>query len=967
MKFLEDLTLKCFKSSSDSLNHLKFVAQLSSSFSISLIQKDQNPEDFYPQVIEPLLKSNNIKLNEPILDLCSNYFMVNPTLFEKYNDSLLEYYKENIIFLNSFIQKILKNKLNPKIESLLIKYFNEYLKNSNDPNIIDVLEKRLSSLSLDSSLKVQELIYNYISMNKLKQGTKIGSLLNIIKGLSNNKVEISLELGVLLFEYQLYDQNLKSQVFALFKSISDQFINEKNESKFSSKTLDGLTQILKENIELVNDDLIFDQMIILESFLTDKKQIWNQIIFNLNLWSYFSQNFKKNLSINYLNQVEIISFSGKTLPQFQSFIKYLGVAIKSLSHLKLDQVFLKNKELTKSWLIFEILNSYAYSNDYPSDLKNSLLELIENIFILKEFPMVEFIIFLKNQQSNEYSLKMFITSLPNDIKVKFLYNFLEYLFSQKIEEITKSNDLVSIIETIITFILTTNLPYQESIYNKVIEYISLVVSIIQENISKKTDVQNPQALNGLRLLYSFTLLFHKLELKDETIIDKQSLLDCFKDFYVNDKSKLNRADFIALKMFSSFNYQNLDYLTDFIDGIFTKIFNFFKTDQKNGKDIEFTFQCIYYMSKTIQQSSLPKAHLKYFELIYQLINFEYKPLQSLIDYVITYTSQYGSKIKLNEDVISKIWSIIERSTNPYILLFAKDVLLSLNSFDIEIVLNMMKKSTNVNLSYLIEWNIIIEYYQKVDFDEKTKIFSIIKEQSLHKLLLSSLTKYNEEIYSNFTSIEYQGDSELYQLQILYQFTRLFPSLIRSWFNQIEDKKSLEKVENLFINSFSPKIISHQLKTVVTNSADFPSNVRVKVMNLNISCVYEKDEVKLDVQLTIPEIYPLKSLIISSKKKMGVNEEQYRKWILNMTQVLFTTEGSIWESINLWKNNLDKHFDGVEACPICYSIVHSSNQSLPKIACKTCKNKFHSQCLYKWFSTSGNNTCPMCRSVNSFKD
>jgi hypothetical protein len=61
---------------------------------------------------------------------------------------------------------------------------------------------------------------------------------------------------------------------------------------------------------------------------------------------------------------------------------------------------------------------------------------------------------------------------------------------------------------------------------------------------------------------------------------------------------------------------------------------------------------------------------------------------------------------------------------------------------------------------------------------------------------------------------------------------------------------------------------------------------------------------------------------------------------------------------LWKSNLDKHFDGVEPCPICYSIVHSSDQSLPKIGCKQCKNKYHPQCLVRnlfrvnFFSTNG---------------
>jgi E3 ubiquitin-protein ligase DOA10 len=43
-------------------------------------------------------------------------------------------------------------------------------------------------------------------------------------------------------------------------------------------------------------------------------------------------------------------------------------------------------------------------------------------------------------------------------------------------------------------------------------------------------------------------------------------------------------------------------------------------------------------------------------------------------------------------------------------------------------------------------------------------------------------------------------------------------------------------------------------------------------------------------------------------------------------------------------------------------LHGSSHQLPKLACRTCKKKFHSACLYKWFSTSNNSTCPLCRNL-----
>uniref|UniRef100_A0A4W5QBL7 E3 ubiquitin-protein ligase listerin n=1 Tax=Hucho hucho TaxID=62062 RepID=A0A4W5QBL7_9TELE len=69
---------------------------------------------------------------------------------------------------------------------------------------------------------------------------------------------------------------------------------------------------------------------------------------------------------------------------------------------------------------------------------------------------------------------------------------------------------------------------------------------------------------------------------------------------------------------------------------------------------------------------------------------------------------------------------------------------------------------------------------------------------------------------------------------------------------------------------------------------------------------------------------------------------------------------IMEGLALWKTNVDKRFEGVEDCMICFSVIHGSNYSLPKKACRTCKKKFHSACLYKWFTSSNKSSCPLCR-------
>ena len=89
-----------------------------------------------------------------------------------------------------------------------------------------------------------------------------------------------------------------------------------------------------------------------------------------------------------------------------------------------------------------------------------------------------------------------------------------------------------------------------------------------------------------------------------------------------------------------------------------------------------------------------------------------------------------------------------------------------------------------------------------------------------------------------------------------------------------------------------------------------------------------------------------------------NQHDLHVW--KVANFLSCQNGATAEAMRIWKSNFDKEFEGNEECPICYSIIHTTNHSLPRLACKTCKHKFHSACLYKWFSTSHKSTCPLCQ-------
>ncbi|GJN07050.1 hypothetical protein PR202_ga24840 [Eleusine coracana subsp. coracana] len=143
-------------------------------------------------------------------------------------------------------------------------------------------------------------------------------------------------------------------------------------------------------------------------------------------------------------------------------------------------------------------------------------------------------------------------------------------------------------------------------------------------------------------------------------------------------------------------------------------------------------------------------------------------------------------------------------------------------------------------------------------------------------------------------------------------------------------------------------------------ADENFSVSVNRSAYEIVATYKKEETGIDLVIRLPNCYPLRHVDVDCTRSLGISEVKCRKWLLSLTSFVRNQNGAIAEAICTWKSNFDKEFEGVEECPICYSILHTSNHSLPKLACKTCKHKFHGVCLYKWFSTSNKSTCPLCQ-------
>jgi len=201
--------------------------------------------------------------------------------------------------------------------------------------------------------------------------------------------------------------------------------------------------------------------------------------------------------------------------------------------------------------------------------------------------------------------------------------------------------------------------------------------------------------------------------------------------------------------------------------------------------------------------------------------------------------------------------------------------------------------------------------------------------------------------------------------------------VRTWVEGLN--RSLRNGFEALVESYlSPALTQLALAEVLAHSptgsskfepSEFNGAVSLTVIETSrqVLARFTADDVSFDVKFSIPAAYPLRPATIDQesikpKTRAGVPAEKWRAWMLKITMMLLNGGNTVWGCIALIAENLQKQLEGVEPCPICYSVISQTTHKLPDMSCLVCKNsKFHSGCLYEWWGNSGQTSCPMCRS------
>ncbi|KAJ7154581.1 hypothetical protein C8R46DRAFT_1117799 [Mycena filopes] len=286
--------------------------------------------------------------------------------------------------------------------------------------------------------------------------------------------------------------------------------------------------------------------------------------------------------------------------------------------------------------------------------------------------------------------------------------------------------------------------------------------------------------------------------------------------------------------------------------------------------------------------------------------------------------------------------------------------------------------------YLLGWMVVFDLFVdaslkvRLSYIDQLRTIDIIGTSFLPNLL--SLLGVDQGIPKAFkldvwTVDEYfvplYESGSVWSLQILaahlyYRALLTVPSLIYNWVLDCKDRQLSSSIATYTSLHFSPVIIRAELAHVKSPEATaelVDENLTIKVATAvnEVVASYLVDEHQLEIKLKIPSDWPLHKIEVKDVQRVGVEETRWRAWILAVQQTLWSQNGRIVDGIGLFKKNVTLHFEGQVECAICYSIISVMDGTLPRKPCKTCKNRFHSGCLYKWFSTSHSSSCPLCRS------
>lgn len=207
------------------------------------------------------------------------------------------------------------------------------------------------------------------------------------------------------------------------------------------------------------------------------------------------------------------------------------------------------------------------------------------------------------------------------------------------------------------------------------------------------------------------------------------------------------------------------------------------------------------------------------------------------------------------------------------------------------------------------------------------------------------------------------------VHLYYLCLKLTPNMAKNWWMYCKSKQTRIAVESWTERYFSSLVIGDNLEEIskwaqeqpVPGPTDDEKELIIKISkpSREIFAAYEVDDTQIQAVIRFPSNYPLESVTVEGIQRVAVSEKRWKNWLMATQGVIKFSNGSITEGLSTFRKNIIGALKGQTECAICYSLV-SEDKRMPEKRCQTCKNLFHSSCLFKWFASSNQSSCPLCR-------
>ncbi|KAI9674183.1 MAG: hypothetical protein M1817_002001 [Caeruleum heppii] len=287
--------------------------------------------------------------------------------------------------------------------------------------------------------------------------------------------------------------------------------------------------------------------------------------------------------------------------------------------------------------------------------------------------------------------------------------------------------------------------------------------------------------------------------------------------------------------------------------------------------------------------------------------------------------------------------------------------------------------------YLLSWMLIFDHFTRSSFKVRSDYVENIKDGGYLKGLLDftfdflghdrgkpvDATRFTVTSYDLDVEDLPERDAQWLLCHLYYLCLKHLPSLTKAWWVDCPRRQKVLSIESWTEKYLSPLIIADELATVsewvaspAFSEGEGEMSVKVSKNAKEVTASYEVDEQTMQIVIKLPGTFPLRQAVVEGVNRVGVDEKKWRSWLINTQGVITFSNGSIVDGLTAWRKNVTGAMKGQTECAICYSII-SADKQLPSKRCGTCKNLFHSSCLFRWFKSSNSSSCPLCRNAFNY--